>query len=157
MIDSFTNEYRFLSNFFPAEIFYEGILYPTVEHAYQAAKSNDFIERFQISLIPASLAGAAKREGRKVQIDERRWNSQKVKIMRDLLRIKFSHPRLKELLIDTEEEFLVEGNSWGDTFWGVCHGKGKNILGLLLMNTRTWLRREEEKEKEKEKEEEKEL
>src|SRR6185369_8674281 len=37
----FQGDNRFLSNFFPAEVIYEGITYPTAEHAYQAAKTLD--------------------------------------------------------------------------------------------------------------------
>jgi len=38
-INTFRGKYRFLSNFYYAEVNYEGIRYPTVEHAYQAAKT----------------------------------------------------------------------------------------------------------------------
>ena len=44
--------------------------------------------------------------------------------MADLLRQKFSHPDLAVLLLATGDEDLVEINTWGDTFWGICDGKG---------------------------------
>ena len=40
-ITEFQDAYRFLSNFFPAEVIYEDIKYSTAEHAYQAAKTLD--------------------------------------------------------------------------------------------------------------------
>lgn len=45
MISEFKGESRFLSNFFAVPIMYEGVEYPSVEHAFQAAKSLDPEER----------------------------------------------------------------------------------------------------------------
>jgi predicted NAD-dependent protein-ADP-ribosyltransferase YbiA (DUF1768 family) len=56
--------------------------------------------------------------------------------MLDALRDKFSDPELRAKLLATGDEFLVEGNHWGDTYWGVCNGKGRNMLGSLLMKVR---------------------
>ena len=41
------------------------------------------------------------------------------------------HPHLIEMLLQTGDEELVEGNKWGDRFWGVCKGKGENHLGKI--------------------------
>lgn len=59
-------------------------------------------------------------------------------VMEQLLREKFSdkNPELKQKLIDTYDAELIEGNTWNDTFWGVCGGIGKNHLGKLLMKIR---------------------
>jgi predicted NAD-dependent protein-ADP-ribosyltransferase YbiA (DUF1768 family) len=56
--------------------------------------------------------------------------------MRSLLRQKFAHPSMRERLLATGDEELIEGNWWGDTFWGVCNGEGQNQLGKLLMRVR---------------------
>jgi predicted NAD-dependent protein-ADP-ribosyltransferase YbiA (DUF1768 family) len=58
--------------------------------------------------------------------------------MRHLLESKFgkANPELRQMLIDTNPCVLIEGNTWGDRFWGVCEGKGENMLGRLLMNLR---------------------
>lgn len=56
--------------------------------------------------------------------------------MEDLLRQKFSKTPLRRLLLATGEAELIEGNTWGDTYWGVCHGVGQNHLGCLLMKIR---------------------
>ena len=66
VIDSFEGEFEFLSNFFPSPIRFEGMVYPTVEHAFQAAKTMDMAKRKMIAGLPSP--GQAKREGRKVTL-----------------------------------------------------------------------------------------
>jgi predicted NAD-dependent protein-ADP-ribosyltransferase YbiA (DUF1768 family) len=57
--------------------------------------------------------------------------------MRECLVAKFGqNPELMQLLKDTGDSILIEGNSWGDQFWGVCNSVGKNWLGKLLMEIR---------------------
>lgn len=63
--------------------------------------------------------------------------------MRTLVREKFRNPLLRAMLLATEDVELVEGNSWNDTFWGVCKGVGLNWLGQILMKVRDECRREE--------------
>jgi N-glycosidase YbiA len=136
-IDSFRGQYRFLSNFSPAEIYFDDVLYSTVEHAYQAAKTLDLREREQVQRAPS--AGDAKRLGRKVTKRDD-WEQVKVKLMRMLLRKKFEHPVLADMLLETGDAELIEGNTWGDTFWGQCGGRGENWLGRLLMQVRDELK-----------------
>lgn len=133
LINSFTGEHRFLSNFYPCEIFFEGVFYPSVEHAYQAAKTLVQAERDRVRI--AKTPGAAKKLGRKVTLQVG-WNSMRVAVMRELLRTKFANNVLRAMLLETEDAQLVEGNYWRDTFWGVCNGKGENWLGRLLMEVR---------------------
>jgi predicted NAD-dependent protein-ADP-ribosyltransferase YbiA (DUF1768 family) len=60
--------------------------------------------------------------------------------MEGLVRQKFSKdPVLRQRLLDTGDQDLVEGNTWGDTFWGVCRGQGSNWLGRILMDVRAEL------------------
>jgi len=56
--------------------------------------------------------------------------------MLDLVRKKFENPLLRAMLLATEDAVLVEGNTWNDTFWGVCRGRGENWLGRILMQVR---------------------
>jgi len=133
MIDSFKDEYRFLSNFWPAEVRFEGLQYPSVEHAYQAAKTEDPKERVDVQ--SCTTPGKAKRQGRKVTMRSD-WDDVKVDIMEHLLYEKFAHPELRDRLLQTGTQGLVEGNTWGDTFWGVSGGKGENHLGRILMKIR---------------------
>ena len=133
MIHNFIGEHRFLSNFAPVRVDFEGYSYPTVEHAYQSAKALDPKERACIR--NAQTAGEAKRLGFEAVI-RKDWESVKVSVMEDLLRQKFRQSPYREQLLKTCEEELVEGNWWNDTFWGVCRGKGQNMLGKLIMKIR---------------------
>lgn len=128
----FRGEYWFLSNFYPSEVEYEGISYPTVEHAYQAAKTPDIKQRASIAV--AETPGKARKLGRKLDIYQN-WDNMRVLVMRELLRKKFSDKELFRRL-KAIEGYIVEENWWGDTFWGVCNGKGENKLGRLLMDIR---------------------
>lgn len=140
-IDSFTCEYAFLSNFYDAVIPCEGITYPSVEHAFQAQKSIDAGERRRIAA--CGSPGRAKGLGRKVKL-RKDWESVKVGIMTELVRVKFaSHPDLRLRLLATGDAELIEGNSWNDRFWGVSGGQGKNWLGRILMQVRAELREED--------------
>ena len=111
----------------------DGIEYPSVEHAYQAAKTVDRRERAAIA--KCATAGEAKKLGQKCAIRPD-WDAVKIEIMRGLLKKKFSYRRLKKALLDTGEAYLEEGNNWGDSFWGVCNDIGENHLGKLLMEIR---------------------
>lgn len=137
MIEKFTGSNDFLSNFYPCEIIFEGAPYPTVEHAFQAAKTLDKPSRLKIAAL--TIPGKAKAAGKKVQLREG-WDTIRTDIMRKIIRFKFKHhAELAQKLLDTGEQELIEGNSWNDTFWGVCRGKGQNWLGKILMEVRTEL------------------
>lgn len=135
-IDRFNGEWKFLSNFWPSSITYQGLTYPTVEHAYQAAKSTDPEVRKKF-LNPGRNGGPgnAKRMGQRVVLRED-WERVKLDIMLKLLRLKFSLPDLRDRLKMTGEAELIEGNTWHDTFWGTYRGQGENHLGRLLMQVR---------------------
>jgi N-glycosidase YbiA len=138
MIDAFRGKYRFLSNFAASPVMYQDETYPTVEHAYQAAKTDDRILRMAIRYMPT--AAAAKKAGSKIPRAED-WFTKSLQIMEYLVYQKFAwNPELKALLLATGDKELVEGNTWGDTFWGVCRGKGSNELGKILMRVRAQLR-----------------
>lgn len=130
---SFQGPHRFLSNFWPAPVRYGGILFPTTEHAYQAAKSDDVNEAIRVSLLKSP--GDAKRVGRTLVV-RKDWEQVKRQIMLDVLRLKFNLPDLRRRLLATGDVQLVEGNTWGDRYWGVCNGVGENWLGRLLMQVR---------------------
>lgn len=136
-ITSFKGQHSFLSNFHPASIEFEGIVYPTSEHAFQAAKTLDQGERKRIAGL--ATPGKAKFAGKRVQLRDN-WNNIRTQIMEQILRIKFSDPTLRKLLLDTGDANLIEGNTWNDTFWGVCRGKGQNNLGLILQKLRAEFR-----------------
>lgn len=143
-IDSFSGKYEFLSNFYecPFGISFEGIIYPTVEHAFQAAKTLDFDIRLTIAALVTP--GLAKRAGRKVSLRSD-WEQVKIDVMQRLCVLKFlGDTGLRKKLYDTGDAILIEGNTWGDRFWGVCQGTGENHLGKILMDIRKIARNLEE-------------
>ena len=138
VIDSFSGPYHFLSNFSAAEVWLDGESYPSTEHAYQAAKTTDRGWRRMVQLAPTP--NAAKRIGRKAPMRQG-FDDIKVEVMFQLVRQKFrQHADLSEKLLATGDAELIEGNWWGDTFWGVCRGEGENNLGKVLMRVRAELR-----------------
>ena len=152
-IESFSGRWAFLSNFYPAEIEHRGITYPTVEHFYVAMKvggmqlingthytPDDLREYISTIFSP----GAAKRFGSKIAL-RKDWDEVKLGLMEWAVRQKFGDEVLAAQLVGTGDSELVEGNSWGDTYWGVCNGKGKNHLGRILMKIRDELRGTERK------------
>ena len=138
MINKFDGKYAFLSNYYACKVVYEGIEYPSVEHAFQAAKTLDMTKRFEIANL--NSPGAAKRVGR--QLDLRKdWEDVKIRVMEDCLRSKFQDTTLLIKLLGTEGHFLIEGTTWHDKCWGICTcdecgGNGANNLGKLLMKIR---------------------
>jgi ribA/ribD-fused uncharacterized protein len=134
VINSFAGKYRFLSNFYECTVSYAQENYPSVEHAYQAAKTLDLEYRAMIkkALTPAK----AKQLGRVVPIRDN-WELIKIPIMRGLVKQKFKNPELLHRLQATTPAILIEGNWWGDKFWGVhIDGEGENWLGKILMEIR---------------------
>jgi len=132
MIKEFQGSYRFLSNFYPCRIVYEGIAYLSVEAFYQAQKTFSVVRKREISQM---RPGQAKRAGRDLVL-RYDWEEIKLEVMEKGLRLKFADPDLKALLLETGVQELIEGNYWGDEFWGVYNGKGQNNLGKLLMKVR---------------------
>lgn len=133
MIDKFKGKYEFLSNFYPSEIIFNGESFPTVEHAYQAAKCED--AKLYQRIRNAPDAAAANRLGKKVKLRPY-WDDVKFDIMLYLVTKKFEIPALHKKLVETGDEELCEGNWWGDIYWGVCKGVGDNHLGKILMGLR---------------------
>ena len=136
-ITKFTGDFEFMSNFSGAPITdATGRIWPTAEHLFQAYKTCDpaQIEMIRLKTTP----GQAKTAGKKVTLRPH-WGAVKVAVMREVIAAKFDqHPELRAKLVATGDRQLVEGNTWNDTFWGQCRGKGLNHLGEILMLTREW-------------------
>ena len=137
IISKFRGEYSFLSNMYKCNIIYGGILYKSVENAFQAAKSSRLDEKYLISsLSPVE----AKRYAKSLYRSD--WNEVKDSIMLDLLRIKFKNNYLMNKLLDTGEATIIEVNYWHDNYWGSCDCRRcekfikENKLGKLLMQVR---------------------
>jgi ribA/ribD-fused uncharacterized protein len=142
-IKQFCGIYEFLSNFFRHSFFWDGRVWKSSEHLYQALKTLDFDEQEWIRSAPTPAIAKNRGNNKKLNKDEKMrctlrpdWDDVKIDVMRKVLKIKFSDPHMAALLRNTGDAHLEEGNWWHDTYWGVCNGKGENHLGLLLMELR---------------------
>lgn len=137
----FEGEHDFLSNFHPSPIEMDRVVWPTVEHLYQARKSDSHVVREMIR--KCSTPAEAKQWGQKVALRSD-WQRIKRQVMASAVRHKFAqHVDLRACLLATGTRYLEEGNTWGDRYWGVCppgSGDGENHLGRILMQTRSELR-----------------
>lgn len=132
MINEFNGQYRWLSNFWLCPVVYDGLVYPSTENAYQAAKLVG-LNRMNFTVCSP---GKAKRLGRELG-NHTDWDIEKLEVMNAVLLQKFCPESfLAEKLIVTSPMEIVEGNAWNDTFWGVCKGEGENNLGKLIMAIR---------------------
>src|SRR5579859_1652366 len=131
MIPHFKSEkHKFLSNFYPVPVKYEGRVFPTSEHAYMSAKSGDDITISKINGETEIVnwkdfcsrgnvsAGEIKKMSRSVKLIDG-WDIKKFDVMYNVLRSKFSDSRLKKLLLETGDENLQEGNWHNDEIWGI--------------------------------------
>lgn len=133
-ITSYSGSFYFLSNNYPCRILYEFEEYGSVAHAYESAKTLD--KNYRIMIAKAETVTKAKRIGH-VAPRRQDWEQVRLPIMRQLLCNKFSNHRLRKALLHTKPYMLIEGNWWGDDYWGVdMQGRGNNWLGRLLMEIR---------------------
>jgi ribA/ribD-fused uncharacterized protein len=134
-----SSQYGEFSNFSPHGFELDGAFWPTVEHYFQAQKfpGTEHAETIRLAEKPA----VAKRLGRSRKVTLRPdWDQVKDDVMRRAVRRKFeSHPELRDLLLSTGDEELVE-NAPGDYYWGCGKtGTGRNMLGKILMEVRASL------------------
>lgn len=135
MISEFRGKYYFLSNFYSSPVYYRGMTFRNAEAAFHAQKDRSRASEFT-RLNPSE----AKRLGRRVRL-RRDWEDIKEDIMFEVVMAKFGGSQaLADALLATGDEKLVEGNTWGDRYWGVCDGKGLNKLGGILERVRENLR-----------------
>ncbi|MBD2294548.1 NADAR family protein [Anabaena sphaerica FACHB-251] len=135
--------YGCFSNFSLHPIEIEGVYWPTVEHYYQAQKFVGSDDAVIIPLIhaaptPDEAAALGRCSTRKLRPD---WEIVKIDVMRAAVLKKFlTHPEIREVLLVTGDEVLVE-NSPTDYFWGCGADKtGQNHLGKILMSVREEIR-----------------
>lgn len=141
MITKFRDKYNWCSNFFSVPIMYKGVLYQSVEAAYMSARCDDPVWKSYCA-DPMSSAGEIKRRSKMSVfcVDRATWQDEKLQVMEECLREKFKVPYLRELLLETGNQNIQEGNEWKDDFWGVRldvqPNYGENHLGRLLMKIR---------------------
>lgn len=163
-IEKFQGTY--LSNFYSVPVIYDEVSYPSVEHAYQglkfskealqglsqeqkneleeilkqkgyARKVEDFSTIFTDSTIPSGVTKVVATKLKEWGFVRKDWDDVRIEIMINLLIQKFNVPELRERLKNTGGMYLIEGNTWEDTLWGICEGTGKNMLGRIMMNIRS--------------------
>jgi ribA/ribD-fused uncharacterized protein len=142
-VDGFTDRYEFLSNFHQSTIVSDGVAYPSGEAMFQAEKTLDPAERRWI--IEAPTPGVAKQRGRQVALRDAWDEIERYPAMRRVVAAKFADPDLRDQLVGTGTDLLVERNYWHDQTWGCCscprHQSvpGRNLLGRYLMDHRAEL------------------
>lgn len=135
---AFRGDRYFLSNMYPCTITLpvndEKLTFTSSEAAFQAGKC---VKQSDVLLLADCKDGyEAKRVGRKVLMSDN-WDKDRIVWMHRVLLAKFEDPELQAMLLATGDEELVEHNTHGDTFWGICGGKGRNQLGQILMDVRS--------------------
>lgn len=155
-----TKETHFLSNFYPyttkegekqeheVRVIYEGLEFDSTESAYMASKMARPQDRLQFVGMHPKVAKKLTHSGTlEIRAD---WEDVKVGIMEDLVRQKFNNsPALTRLLLATGTQEIVEGNTWGDTVWGMVQDEngtwqGDNHLGKILMKVRAEIQKQRE-------------
>ena len=137
LINSLRGDFFYLSNFSEYGFTDEnGKRWKSVEHYFQAAKTDDPKEKLLIQ--NASTPAIAKKLSKKVKM-RKEWDNIKVDVMRKALKMKFDqNKKIRDNLLSTYDCYIIEGNNWGDTFWGEVNGRGLNVLGKLLMELRDY-------------------
>ncbi len=137
----YEGEYYMFSNFAAFAVTYNGRVWMTSEHAYQAAKFDD---ESVVTLIHQALSAHDSKKVAHAHLNKARdnWESIKVSVMEDIVRAKIvQHPYIREKLLATENRQIIE-DSHKDAFWGRgIDYKGRNELGEVWMRIREEIRK----------------
>ena len=131
-VNSFTKDYQFLSNSYNSPVEIGGIVYTNAESAFWAQRVKDSRARNKFARLSGNKARAKAIQAEPVED----WDTNINQYMEQVLRSKFKDPKMKNLLLKTKGMKLINTNTYRDDYWGVYMGKGKNILGRLLMKIR---------------------
>lgn len=144
-ICGFFGQYAFLSNFYCCPIWLNGLVYPSSENAYMAAKVIPTQRQAFVDFTPRE-AKTKWKEFTLLDKDAQSWDARKYKAMFDILWVKFSqNGDLREKLLATGDKYLEETNWWKDSIWGVdINNGGANALGKTLMKIRSDLKSQDE-------------
>jgi ribA/ribD-fused uncharacterized protein len=136
--------YGAFSNLYRREIEFDGEVFATSEHAYQAGKARKPAVRKWLMDAPSPSLLAMAAHGLYYWDIAPGWSTTKFDRMRAVLRAKFTqHPDFRDLLLSTGDAKLVETatvDNEVNRLWGEVNGVGRNMLGVLLMELRTELR-----------------
>ena len=139
-IKGFFGNYRWLSNFYTCQIWYEGCTFPSSENAYQAAKIYPEWRMDELVYCSAAESKSAWKRYNKMDKSAAEWDARKYDVMSVILFDKFYRNKdLRQKLLDTEDKYLEELNHWQDIYWGVdIKMGGQNNLGKILMKLREY-------------------
>lgn len=141
VVKGFFGDYRWLSNFHKCTIWFDGVGFPSTENAYVYAKLSDYDRSHAwetVSALMSCTPSESKKLGREIPIRED-WDRIKFDVMSAVVFEKYyRHIELRHQLLATGSKLLEETNHWGDTYWGVCDGKGQNKLGKIHMRIRDY-------------------
>ena len=135
-------KYGCFSNFSPHGFELDGFWWLTSEHYFQAQKFVDsdrpWFDKIREVKMPKEAAKMGRSRKHPLRSD---WEQVKDEIMHQGVLCKFqTHGDIRELLLGTGDELIVE-NSPVDYYWGCgADGSGKNRLGEVLMRVREILR-----------------
>lgn len=132
-----------LDIFFPFEVNFGGVTFPSVGHAFESARSLE--ESWVRTCInPNSTKEILYRRHEELEIVPN-WNQIKLKLMFDLITQKYSDKKLKAELLDTKGQNIEAGGEDASEFWGknwaVEPNTGENWLGRIIMEVRSNLRK----------------
>ena len=137
---SHKNEHGWGSNFYASPIELKGKTWPTTEHYFQAQKvaGTKWETKIRKCKAPMDAALMGRRKDLPLRSD---WEQVKDDVMREAIHAKFTqHPDLKEKLLATGDEYLIE-HTVKDKYWADAgDGSGKNMLGKILVEERAKLR-----------------
>lgn len=132
------------SNLYRREVEFEGEVFATSEHAYQAGKARKPAVRKWLMEAPTPALLAMAAHGLYYWDVAPGWSKTKFDRMRSVLRAKFNqHADLRELLLSTGEARIIETATVDNDvnrLWGEVNGVGRNMLGVLLMEIRSEFR-----------------
>ncbi len=134
----YPKEFYVFDNFSSFQVDYDGYLWPTSEHAYQAAifknTSNEVVNKIKNA---RSAHDAQKIALENKSLQPENWNKVEGKIMKEILRHKINqHPYVLKKLLQSGNREIIE-DSWRDSNWGWGHNKtGRNKLGRIWMELR---------------------
>lgn len=147
MVTFFSSNAPF-SNFYATAFEWEGYVVKSSEHAFMIEKALMFEPEKAPLIAKARIPKEAKALGRSIQnFCPQKWDNERYGIMVEILKAKFADPRLKKILLDTDDRELVEGSPY-DAIWGVKldwrsneildrnNWRGQNLLGQALMEVR---------------------
>lgn len=145
MINNFSGEYAFLRDDFLVPVWYEGIWYPSAEHAYQASRT--LYPKQKMLILECKTAIEAIRISNSKAITFRAgWKELRFQTKKVIVKSKFKNKELAKKLVDTFPHQLINENMYHDNYWGNCKCKncfntrGKNKSGNILIAVRDVLR-----------------